>query len=594
MKPFFSDKQNTCKRITLIEKDKIISNGGEVAEIMNEFFSTAVSKLDITGYHTISTNMGENKIQNVINIFRDHPSILNIKQRIQVNNKFIFTRCNPKDIMKTINNLNIHKPTTFNNIPVKLIVATSDICSPLISKYYNAIINCKFPGPLKMADITPVYKKEENTNKSNYRPVSILPSVSNIFERLMHDQIFSYIDSHLSNYLCGFRKGYSTQYCLIAMLERWKKALDNQHLAGALLTDLSKAFDCLNHKLLIAKLEAYGFDYSSLALVYSYLSERKQRTKINNSFSRWVDITTGIPQGAILGPLLFNIYLNDIFFSAKEDNLTNYADDNTPYAINSTTDAIIGCLVEDTTKLLKWFDDNYFKMNADKCHLLITNHEDDVSATIGGEIIIGEKSVKLLGIYIDNKLDFNIHLSKICSKVSLKLHALARISHLLSTDKLKIVVKAFIDSQFQYCPLVWMFHSRTINNRINRLHERALRLAYKDSTSSFEELLAKDKSFTIHHRNLQKLVTEIFKVKNKSAPSFMNTIFPASINPYNLRNANDFKTSNVHTVHNGTETITYRGPKTWSLVPENIKNSKSLSEFKAKIKLWKPEGCMCS
>ena len=181
--------------------------------------------------------------------------------------------------------------------------------------------------------------------------------------------------AHLSNYLCGFRKGYSTQYCLIVMLERWEKALDKQHLAGALLTDLSKAFDCLNHELLIAKLEAYGFDYSSLALVYSYLSERKQRTKINNSFSKWVDITTGIPQGSILGPLLFNIYLNDIFFSVKEDNLTNYADDNTPYAINSTTDAIIGCLVEDTTKLLKWFDDNYFKMNADKCHLLITNHE---------------------------------------------------------------------------------------------------------------------------------------------------------------------------------------------------------------------------
>ena len=179
MKPFFSDKENTCKRITLIEKDEIISNDGEVAEIMNEFFSNAVSKLDIKGYHTISTNMGQNKIQNAINKFRDHPSILNIKQRIQVNNKFIFTRCNPEDIMKTINNLNIHKSTTFNNIPVKLIVATSDICSPPISTYYNdAIINCKFPEPLKMTDITPVYKKKENTNKSNYRPVSILREIN--------------------------------------------------------------------------------------------------------------------------------------------------------------------------------------------------------------------------------------------------------------------------------------------------------------------------------------------------------------------------------------------------------------------------------
>ena len=232
-------------------------------------------------------------------------------------------------------------------------------------------------------------------------------------------------------------------------------------------------------------------------------------------------------------------------------------------------------------------------MNIDKCHLLVTNHEEDVSALIEGVKIECKKSVKLLGIYIDNKLDFDEHISKICKKVSLKLHALSRISHFLSTDKLRTVMKAFIESQFEYCPLIWMFHSRTLNNRINRLHERALRLAYKDSKSTFEELLDLDKSFTIHHRNLQELVTEIFKVKNNLSPSFMKSVFPDSLNPYNLRNGPEFKTSNIHTVANGSETITFRGPKTWSLVPDNIKNSQSLSEFKAKIKLWKPEGCTC-
>ena len=127
--------------------------------------------------------------------------------------------------------------------------------------------------------------------------------------------------------------------------------------------------------------------------------------------------------------------------------------------------------------LIKWFNDNYFKMNLDKCQLLITNHEEDVSATIEGEIIKCKKSIKLLGINIDNKLCFNEHISKICKKVSLKLHALSRISHFLSTEKLRAVMKAFIESQFEYCPLIWMFHSRTLNNKINRLHERALRLA---------------------------------------------------------------------------------------------------------------------
>ena len=117
------------------------------------------------------------------------------------------------------------------------------------------------------------------------------------------------------HYLCGFRKGFSTQHCLTVMLECWKKAIDKGKLAGALLTDLSKAFDCINHELLIAKMEAYGFDHKSLTYIYSYLSIRKQRTKVNGSSSTWTDITVGVPQGSILGPLLLNIYFYDIFYS---------------------------------------------------------------------------------------------------------------------------------------------------------------------------------------------------------------------------------------------------------------------------------------
>ena len=151
----------------------------------------------------------------------------------------------------------------------------------------NEIIeNKKFPSELKCADITPIFKKLECILKKNYRPVSILPVVSKIFERIMQNQIKSYVEKYLSPFLCGYRKGYNTQYALTAMIEKWKEHLDKDGgIAGAIMMDLSKAFDTLNHELLIAKLEAYGFDKSALMILSSYPSDRWQRAKINTSFS---------------------------------------------------------------------------------------------------------------------------------------------------------------------------------------------------------------------------------------------------------------------------------------------------------------------
>ena len=299
----------------IVEGDSIISNDDIIANLMNRFFSNVVEKLNIRGYESeMVYDESLDSVENVISKFKNHPSIVKIKENIQIGVPFSFRLSNEADMNEMIKNLNPSKPTTFNNIPAKVLIENKDIVSKYICKFYNeSIENMNFPETLKNADITPVFKKDEKTSKENYRPISTLPTVSKLFERKMYNQIYAYMKNYLSNYLCGFREGFSTEYCLLVMLEKWKRSLDKKDTAGAILTDLSKALVCLNPELLIAKLAAYGFDKQSLSYIHSYLTDRKHRTKINNSFSEWHKVKSGVPKGSILGPLLFNLYLNDIF-----------------------------------------------------------------------------------------------------------------------------------------------------------------------------------------------------------------------------------------------------------------------------------------
>ena len=265
---------------------------------------------------------------------------------------------------------------------------------------------------MKLADITPIHKAKEKTDKSNYRPVSGLPAGSKVFEKIMQKQIGVYINEYLSPYLCGYRKGYSVQHALILLLETWRLMLDKRGYGGAILMDLSKAFDTLNHDLLLAKLHAYGFDNKSLRLIKSYLSNRWQRTKINDSFSSWTELIYGVPQGSILGPLLFNIYLNDLFFVVLESELCNFADDNTLYACNLSLDDLIRKLELSASSVIDWFKQNHMKLNESKCHLLVCgNKSAKMTVNIGNFKINEADEVKLLGVLIDKKLKFDNHMN---------------------------------------------------------------------------------------------------------------------------------------------------------------------------------------
>ena len=181
--------------------------------------------------------------------------------------------------------------------------------------------------------------------------MSILTNISKIYEKLLHDQLSKYFDSLLATNQCGFRKGFSSQYCLLVMLEKFNEAIDRGNQFGALLTDLSKAFDCTDHKLLIAKLSEYSISSSVLNVISSYLKHRTKQTKINDCFSTRLNIEYGVPQGSILGPLLFNINMIDLFYVCEENDIANYGDNTTPYYCSTDIPIVISELQDVSTKV---------------------------------------------------------------------------------------------------------------------------------------------------------------------------------------------------------------------------------------------------
>ena len=310
--------------------------------------------------------------------------------------------------------------------------------------------------------------------------------------------MYNFMENKLSKYMTGFRSNHGTQHSLIAMLERWKHALDKGEYVSSLFMDLSKAFDTINHDLLLAKLEAYGFSKTSIEFMHSYLKNRKQRVLINNSFSESKKVTIGVPQGSILGPLLFNIFVNDFLYSLKHSEISNYADDNTMYCIGKDKERINSLLEQDFQLAAEWFYKNGMVLNPDKCHYMCLGSNVDGTEELNSLSykLNNSKEEKMLGIVIDRNLKFENHIDSICRKASQKLSALNRISPYLDINKRKIIYNSMIKSQFSYCPLVWMFCSRKSNKKINQIHERALRLSFNDNHSDFNSLLENNNETT--------------------------------------------------------------------------------------------------
>ena len=292
--------------------------------------------------------------------------------------------------------------------------------------------------------------------------------------------------------------------------------------------DLSKAFDCIPHDLLIAKLYTYRLIEKSVVFLYSYLKRRKQNVKIDDILSTFQSLISGVPQGSILGPILFNIFLNDLLTTPENSDIYNFADDNTISSISKEKEALLTTLEKESEKAVDWFRRNNMIVNPEEFQSMIlerSGNSEVHTIEIDSNKTETTNSVDLLGIHIDNKLNFDDHIFTLCNKACMQLNAIDRLKRYLGTKELEVIVNSFIYSNFNYCPLVWHFSSCKALEKIENIYKRCLRMIHNDYDSDYETLLKISGTPTMQIKRIKQLAIEIFKAVNNLNPDFMKNIF---------------------------------------------------------------------
>ena len=329
----------------------------------------------------------------------------------------------------------------------------------------------------------------------------------------------------------------------------------------------------------------------------SYLSQRKQWVKIGPSRSYWGNLSHGVPQGSILGPLIFNIFLNDVFYVLdKQCNLYNYADDNT--LVNSDA-----CILSLKSKLEKsanmashWFANNHMKSNFSKFQAMILNNHPDsceISLRVANTDVKLNDCVKLLGVYIDYELKFTNHVDHLCKRTPRQLSAIRRIAKYLNKDCIMKLFNAFILSNVNYSSIVWHFCPRESTSKVEKIHKSVLRIVLNDYKSNYDTLLQLSNLQPLLISRFKAILYEVYKCTREINPSFMNELFSKIIHPYHTRSGSMLTHSRASSIKYDINNFVFQGAKSWNSLPASAKRIGKSIWFKSFLEEWNGSECKC-
>ena len=509
----------------------------------------------------------------------------------QRNSFFLSPTC-PAEVAKIINSFSTNKASGPDGISAKFFKlgapALCHILSPLINKCYQFGI---FPQPLKLARVIPIFKGGSADTPSNYRPISIISIISKLIEKLTYNRLISFINSNsiLTNNQFGFRNGHSTTHAITNIHEKILDNIDNDKHTATIYLDLSKAFDCVNHNILLNKLRHYGIRGTALDFFRSYLSNRKQFTIVNDEISSTLTILCGVPQGSTLGPLLFLLYINDIT-SASEFAVSLFADDTCLLESHKSLRELERICNRELVHINNWFLANRLTANRTKAsNYMLTLGKRNVARPTDfylkmGNVTLNEvDEVKYLGVIFDNKFNWHKHISYLCSKLSRSVGILSKLRYFTNIPTLIQVYNSLVKSHLCYSLINWGSAGVTALRSLKVLQNRAIRFISRSDRYHRLDLdyvnLRILKLEDLYQHSVSKFMHQYH---NNLLPPYFNNFFVAPNSDSRLRPRH----RNIHCRKSSMKkSIRFVGPNLWSEIPLSIKNlnkanfNKQLSNF---------------
>ena len=502
------------------------SDKGTIAESFNTFFASIGKQNELN----IRTHQGSH--------FGDYLTGAN-------NCNFAFHLIDNTTTLRIIKNTKSSTSKGHDGISSEFLkLITADVSKCITTIINKSLTSGIFPNSLKIAKVTPIFKKENNKLITNYRPISVLPVISKIFETVISEQLSDYFLTN--NLLCpqqyGFKKNSSTELAALELLDRVLDQMDKHKIPTNFYIDLSKAFDSLRHDILLDKLTYYGVTNPAKKLIESYLSNRMQFVQIGNKVSTMKPVLTGVPQGSIIGPLLFNIFINDIVKASQKFAFILYADDTT---LNSTLDSfgndpeeIQNSIVRELEKIFKWLDVNKLCLNVTKSKFMIfqmpQKRVPQLSFNIEGLPIEQVYEFNFLGLIIDANLNWKAHLNAIGTKVSRVIGLLHKLKYVFPKKVLHSIYNSLIMPHLNYSLLAWGIKS----NKIELLQKKAIRVLYSKSpiahTAPLYIKMKQPKLSDLYTCNLLKLYHKLYR--NRLPPYFDNFLPEFGEHNHMLRN----------------------------------------------------------